>query len=117
MAQELALEGYPLFYFSQRQHGEVEFLIEREGSVLPLEAKSGSAYHTHASLDYLLGNPRYNLKKAIVFSESNIETAGPITYAPVYLLPFLKESPASQKKETFPDLSPCKAKAKLNQKG
>jgi predicted AAA+ superfamily ATPase len=105
VAQELALSGYPLFYFSQRHHGEIEFLAEKENAVLPIEVKSGNAYQTHASLDYVLDNPRYGLKKAIVFSEHNVEKKGRVTYYPIYLMPFLGESHSPLKKETFPDLS------------
>lgn len=63
VAQELALLGFPLFYFSQRQHGGIEFLVEKENAILPLEVKSGLSYQRHASLDYVLDNPRYGLKK------------------------------------------------------
>ncbi|MCI2069044.1 MAG: AAA family ATPase [Bacilli bacterium] len=105
VAQELALLGYPLFYFSQRHHGEIEFLIETANAVLPIEVKSGSSYKTHASLDYVLDNPRYGLKKAIVFSEHNVEKKDRVTYYPIYLMPFLKENCFQLKEDIFPDLS------------
>ena len=33
--------GYPLYYYNSNRKGEVDFLIEHQGHVLPLEVKSG----------------------------------------------------------------------------
>ena len=36
-AQELAAHGYALYYFNSKKQGELDFVIEHEGNVLPLD--------------------------------------------------------------------------------
>ena len=90
-AQELNAHGYsPLFYYSKKSEGEVDFLIEKEDGVLPFEIKSGSRFKEHASLDKMLSNQSFGLKSACVFGECNLFSDGPITYFPIYLIGFLQ---------------------------
>ena len=50
-AQELTAHGFNRYYFNSRKQGELDFLIERNGEVLPIEIKSGKDYTRHAALN------------------------------------------------------------------
>ena len=41
--QELKAHGFELYYFNSKKQGELDFVIEYQGNVLPLEIKSGKA--------------------------------------------------------------------------
>ena len=89
-AQELKAHNFPLFYYNSKKNGEVDFLIELEGKVLPLEIKSGKDYMRHNALSNLLSNNEFNIKEAFVLAHCNVRTDGPITYLPIYMLSFLQ---------------------------
>ena len=63
--------------------GEVDFIIDREDSAVPIEVKSGNDYRKHAALDHLLEN--YKFEKAYVLYPGNTENEGKITYLPIYM--------------------------------
>ena len=90
-AQELTAGGYDLYYYNNRKYGELDFLIEEAGEVIPIEIKSGKAYTRHAALTRIMGNPKYALTKAYVFCNDNLSSDGRIIYAPIYMLMFLKK--------------------------
>ncbi len=93
VACELAAHGSELFYYDNRNKGEVDFLINdyQNMSVVPLEVKSGRDYRIHSALTGLVSNSGYGVRKAYVLSnERNIETRNGITYIPVYFSMFLK---------------------------
>jgi len=89
-AQELHAHGYPLYYFNSKKQGELDFVIEHECSVLPIEIKSGKNYKRHNALSNVMNNPDYAMKEAVVFTSSNVEIQGNILYLPVYLLMYLR---------------------------
>lgn len=91
-AQELKAHGYKLYYFNSKKQGELDFVIEHEGEVLPIEIKSGKDYKHHNALNNVLNNEEYVIKEALVFANGNIETKGRITYLPIYMLMCLKPS-------------------------
>ena len=70
----------------------MDFLIEKDGMCLPVEAKSGKNYKTHASLDDLLAVSDYGVARALVISNANVSTSsdGRIRYLPSYYLMFLE---------------------------
>ena len=88
VAQELKALGYNLYYFISKKLGEIDFLIEYNGNLLPIEIKSGARYTQHASLNNLMKS--YSIKKAFVFGDCNLNQIKEITYLPVYMLMFLK---------------------------
>ena len=51
-AQELKAHGFELYYFNSKKQGELDFVIEYQGNVLPLEIKSGKAYTRHNAVSY-----------------------------------------------------------------
>ena len=93
----MTAHGYPLYYYNSKKFGELDFVIEKDGKVLPIEIKSGKDYYRHNAMDNVLDHPDYGIEEGCVFCGGNVETAGKITYFPIYMLMFL------QKKE-LPDV-------------
>lgn len=93
VAQELSAHGYEnLYYFNSKKQGEVDFLIEYKGDVLPIEVKSGKDYHVHSALENLLKNEDYDIPQAFVLCNGNVERKGKRLYLPIYLVMFIKRS-------------------------
>ncbi|MBO4752875.1 MAG: ATP-binding protein [Bacteroidales bacterium] len=92
VATELKAHGHTLFYYDNKQKGEVDFLIDDYDSltVLPIEVKSGKDYSTHRALDRFIANPDYRVQSALVLSnEGNSRTESATTYLPIYYIMFL----------------------------
>ena len=69
----------------------MDFLIERDGKVLPIEAKSGDDCESHVALNKLLGAREYDIPAALLLNKfGDVRRAGAISYLPVYFLMFLK---------------------------
>lgn len=90
-AQELKAHGFELYYFNSKKQGELDFVIEYHGNVLPLEIKSGKAYTRHNALDNVLKDERYAIPQAFVFCNENITYRDKITYLPIYMIGFLEK--------------------------
>lgn len=91
VAQELHAHGHRLFYYDNKKHGEVDFLVESDMllSVVPIEVKSGKDYNVHSALTTFVTTKEYNVKKAYVLSnDREISTKDGITYLPVYYIMF-----------------------------
>lgn len=92
VATELQAHGHTLFYYDNKQKGEVDFLIDDYDSltVLPIEVKSGKDYSTHRALDRFIANPDYRVQSALVLSnEGDSRTENATTYLPIYYIMFL----------------------------
>ena len=89
-AQELKAHGFELYYFNSRRQGEVDFLVEQGGAVLPIEIKSGKDYTKHAALSNIMSNEAYIIPQAYVFQNGNICTNNNITYYPIYMIMFVE---------------------------
>ncbi|MBR3435451.1 MAG: ATP-binding protein [Bacteroidales bacterium] len=92
VATELLAHGHTLFYYDNKQKGEVDFLIDDYDSltVLPIEVKSGKDYSIHRSLDRFIANPDYRVQSAMVLSnEGDSKTENATTYLPIYYIMFL----------------------------
>lgn len=50
VAQELQAHVFQLYYYNNKRQGELDFVIEQNGEVLPLEVKSGKDYERHKAL-------------------------------------------------------------------
>ena len=87
IAQELKAHGFKLQYFNNKKHGEVDFLIEYNNQLLPIEVKSGKDYQIHSALSYFVNQKSFD--KAIVFSNNNLEEKNNIYYMPIYMVMFL----------------------------
>ena len=90
-AQELKAHGYDLYYFNSKKQGELDFIVEMGGDVLPIEIKSGKDYARHAALDNVMSNPDYAIPVAYVFQNDNVKVDGKVVYLPVYMLMFLQK--------------------------
>lgn len=89
-AQELHAHGFDLYYFNSKKQGELDFLVEDGGEVLPIEIKSGKDYTKHAALSGVMANEDYAIPKAYVFQNDNVSTNGKIVYYPIYMLMFVE---------------------------
>ena len=89
-AQELRAHGFDLYYFNSKKQGELDFLVEDGGEVLPIEIKSGKDYTKHAALSGVMANEDYAIPKAYVFQNDNVSTNGKIVYYPIYMLMFVE---------------------------
>ena len=90
-AQELKAHGYDLYYFNSKKQGELDFIIEHGGNVLPIEIKSGKDYQRHAALDNVMENRDYAIPTAFVFQNDNVRADGRVVYLPIYMLMFLQK--------------------------
>ena len=104
-AQELRAHGFDLYYFNSKKQGELDFLIEQGGEVVPLEIKSGKDYTKHAALNHVLENEDYRISKAYVFHNGNISRKGKALYVPMYMLMFLKKEQELEHPIYKPDFS------------
>ena len=96
VAQELAAHGCKLYYYDNRNKGEVDYLIDDYDSLsaVPIAVKSGKNYTVHSALTAFVKNEDYHVKKAYVLSNTReITTSGKITYLPIYDVMFLGEGP------------------------
>lgn len=92
VAQELKSHGHKLFYYDNRQRGEVDFLIDDYSalSILPVEVKSGKDYTVHSALNNLLSIPDYHVKSGLVLSnEREVKQVEKVSYMPVYYVMFI----------------------------
>lgn len=105
-AQELKAHGFNLYYFNSKKHGELDFLIEQNGYVLPIEIKSGKDYTKHAALSNVLANEDYDIPEAYVFQNDNVSRTGKITYYPIYMLMFVEKQDQSRDMVYTIDLGP-----------
>lgn len=78
-------------FCKKKNIGEMDFVIEMNGKVIPIEVKSGKSYKAHKVLDHFMKVPDYYLEKAYVFSVGNVEKAGSVMYLPIYMCYHLKE--------------------------
>ena len=90
-AQELTAHGYALYYYNSKKFGELDFMIEEDGKILPIEIKSGKDYYRHNAMDNVLELPDYGIDEGYVFCNGNVEAAGKVTYFPIYMLMFLQK--------------------------
>jgi predicted AAA+ superfamily ATPase len=90
VAQELTANGFSPCYYNNKRRGEIDFIIEINGEVLPIEVKSGKDYEQHRALSNILDCTEYRIPQALVLSNDNLKVAGKIIYAPIYMTMFLK---------------------------
>lgn len=95
IAQELHAHDFPLYYFNSKKQGELDFVIEYQGKVCPLEIKSGKSYKRHSALCNVLKDPSYDVQKAFILSNRNIEIEERKIYLPIYMIMFFKQETLS----------------------
>ena len=70
--------------------GELDFVVEHAGRVLPIEVKSGKDYEKHSALDNVMAVAEYGIEGAYVFTNDNVKVDGKLTYFPIYMVMFLQ---------------------------
>ena len=95
-AQELISNGFLLRYFNKKNIGEIDFIVQKGKSAVPIEIKSGNDYTKHKALDNLIAKQSWNINSGIVFCKGNLEIENGITYYPWYMSMFFKQ-------ETLPE--------------
>ena len=73
--------GYDLFYWTSDQTAELDFLLQCGMEILPIEVKKGTKVRSR-SLDVY--RKRYNVAKAVRFSERNFGRDGTLISLPLY---------------------------------
>ncbi len=96
VAQQLKANGFESYFCKKKNMGELDFVIEMSGKVVPIEVKSGKGYKTHKSLYNFMSVPDYHMEKAYVFSVGNVEVEGAVIYLPIYMCYLLKEPQIEQ---------------------
>ncbi|MCI1640016.1 MAG: ATP-binding protein [Bacteroidales bacterium] len=89
VAQELHAHGFDLYYFNSKKQGELDFVIEQNGHVIPIEVKSGKDYERHNALTGVMNDSEYGIQKAFVLCNGNLKVQGNIVYLPIYMVMFL----------------------------
>ena len=81
VANELKMKGYELYYWESDGKAELDFIIQKETDIIPIEVKSST--HTKSrSLDLYM--KKYNPKYAIRISEKNFGFENNIKSVPLY---------------------------------
>lgn len=93
VAQMLKAKGDNLFYHtfkseSSNHNYEVDFIVQRESKICPLEVKS-SKYSTHTSLDIFQEKFSSKVKNRYIIHTKELRKDGDIICIPFYMVPFL----------------------------
>jgi len=91
VAQELNTHGFQTWFYNSHKHGELDFVIEEDNEVIPIEVKSGKDYYIHSAISKAADNPEYEISKAYVFTNYNVKTEGKMIYLPVYMSMFIRD--------------------------
>jgi predicted AAA+ superfamily ATPase len=84
VAQELMAHlGQSLFYWKSASEAEVDFLIEHEGTVIPLEVKSGISVHSKSLKEY---QKRFHPHWSVRVSPLNLQRQKELINCPLYFL-------------------------------
>lgn len=87
IAQELTHSQYPLFYWTSEGKAELDFILEHDDLVYPLEVKSGNSSKKKSLLVY---GETYHPKALIRTSPMNLKKNGDILNCPLYLIEKLR---------------------------
>ena len=96
VAGELICHGFNLYYYDNRNKGEVDYLIDdyQNLSALPIEVKSGKDYTIHSALNNFISTEEYHINHAYVLSnEREVMRKGKVIYLPIYYIMFIQNIP------------------------
>ncbi len=91
VAQELHAHGFDSYYYNSHSLGELDFIIEENMHVVPIEVKSGKDYTFHSALDKVVKNAEYEVEKAYVFANCDVTTDDKYLYMPIYMCAFVSD--------------------------
>ena len=107
VAQELYAHGFSetqqhsLYYFNSKKQGELDFVTEFAGNMLPIEVKSGKDYERHNALSNVMKNEEYAVPMAYVFCQENVQVKDKVVYYPIYMISFLEQMQSEEKVYKF----------------
>lgn len=105
IAQELMAHGFDLYYYNNKKLGELDFVIEYQDKVIPIEVKSGKGYTRHNALNNVLNTENYGIDEGMVFCNENVFQNGKVVYYPIYMIMFIKKEPETEDMIYDPDFS------------
>ncbi len=92
VAQELLAHDFDeLYYYNSKKMGELDFILEYDGNVFPVEVKSGKDYSRHRALNNILTCPEYDIPQAVVLCNNNFGVKDNVIYVPIYMMMFLQK--------------------------
>ena len=91
VAEELVSKGFRVYYYNSKKMGELDFVIEHNGEILPIEVKSGKNYKRHSALDNVLSNFNYDIDSAYILYDENVQIKDKRIYFPIYMMMFIQE--------------------------
>ena len=105
IAEELNSHGFSLFYNNDKKRGEIDFLLEKNQKVIPIEVKSGKDYKRHLALSNLLSSDAFDYDFGYVFCNENIKKIGKTIYLPIYMVMFLTNEKSKESQKIQFDIS------------
>ena len=91
VAQLLYAHGFSdLYFYNNKKNGEVDFLIEQNGKVLPIEVKSGKSYDRHRGINNIMAIDNYHIEQGYVLYGDNYKHEGKLHYMPIYFAEFIR---------------------------
>jgi predicted AAA+ superfamily ATPase len=81
IAQQLQANGHKFYYWESKNQAELDFIIQLENQIIPIEIKSGKNVRSQ-SLDFFI--KKYGIKKAIRISAKNFGFENGIQSVPLY---------------------------------
>ena len=99
---------------NRKKMGEVDFVVEHNGEVFPIEVKSGKDYARHRALNNILDCSEYNIPESVVLCNDNYTQKDKVIYAPIYMVMFIHKDTAFLTHSAFhigssADAAPCGA--------
>ncbi|MBO4862778.1 MAG: ATP-binding protein [Eubacterium sp.] len=91
VAQQMNSNGLTAYFYNSHKNGELDFVIEYNNHIVPIEVKSGKDYYVHSALDKAISNPEYEIEEAYIFANCDISVDGNKNYMPIYMCTFLKD--------------------------
>ena len=87
--QQLMLQYDKLYYYTNdRNSAEIEFLIEYNNKIIPIEVKAGINLKAKSLKTYI---EKYHPEKALRFSLADYKTSDILTDIPLYAINFFEE--------------------------
>lgn len=86
VAQELVRQAHKLFYWTSAGQAELDFILEYEDRIYPLEVKSGNSTKKKSLLTYM---QKYQPKLGIRVSPMNLKVDSQIFNCPLYLMGYI----------------------------
>ena len=90
VAEELNSHNFEnIYYYNNKKNGEIDFVIEKNGKVIPIEVKSGKEYKRHSAINNILKINNYNIDEVVVFNNENVSLKEKVLYLPIYMVGYI----------------------------